>query len=391
MPSNTPVDERIALLHSLHRRAAPSRLPDRADVMRELERIVRSQAFRQASKLQDLLRFLVEETLAGRAGGLTATSIAKRVFGKGPGFKSSEDPVVRVAANRLRTALALNSLEGAKTDIQIVLEPRSYVPVLSYRTTEDGPGTIRDVLQRYTTYLAVSSARTHSIAYRSVLEAIRSHPDDVELQTVCAVLAIDTYLHGYGESPSPVDQAWPVLEQARTFAPANPLVQFSSGFLALTQGDLPAAEQYGRELLLADSEDEALAAQGAWLIAMTLDPRDVDDFYRVDLSETDEHPGWMHHPRFLASYQAGDYEGALAEAIAFGMPQFFWGPLERAAALAQLGLRDAAKREIRRAAALNPHLARNPTLYLKFYIPHPDTLEHVCEGLEKAGLHRMAG
>lgn len=254
--------------------------------MRELERILQSQAFRQSPKPQELLRFLVEEILAGRDGTLMAARVAERVFGKEPGFKSSEDSVIRVASNRLRKALALYSaLDGSTADVLIDLKPRSYVPVFSYRRTRDGPSANCDVLQRYETYLSVSSARTHTAAYQSVLGAIRSHPEDADLQAVYAVLAIDTYLHGFDESPRPVDQAWPALERARSLAPANLLVQFSSGFLALTQGDLPLVEQYGRELLNAGSEDEALAAQGAWLIAMTLDPRDVGEVFRVDLSE----------------------------------------------------------------------------------------------------------
>lgn len=392
MSSNTPVAERIALLETPHQDAGSPSLPKSDEVMRELGRITRSQAFRRSPKLRHFLCFLVVETLEARGGELTAARIAEQVFGEKPGFKSSENPVVRVAANRLRTALALyNGSGGSRSVILIGMKPGSYVPVFSFRTAEQGQDPVSDVLQRYETYLAVSSARTHAAAFRSVVRAMRAHPEDGELQTIFAVLSIDTYLHGYGKSPRSVDQAWPTLERAHSLAPLSPLVQFASGFLALTQGDLATAEQYGRKLLCAGREDRDLAAQGAWLIAMTLDPRDVGETFRVNLADKSDHPGWMHHPQFLSSYQRGDYEGALGEAIAFGMPQFFWGPLERATALAQLGLRGAAEREIRRAAALNPHLVQDPALYLKFYIPDADTREHVHEGLEKAGLYRMTG
>jgi hypothetical protein len=390
--SKTPSAERIALLRSAHQQAASPRLPETDDVVRALQHVLRSQAFRRSAKLKGFLRFLVEEALAGRSGELTAARIAERVFGKGPGFKNSEDSVVRVAANRLRTALALyNGSEGLTADILIGLKPGSYIPVFSFRPAEKGKSDVQNVVQQYEAYLGVSSAGSHAVTYRSALEAVRSHPESAELLAIYAVLTLDTYLHGYGESPVPVDQAWRMLEKARSLSPANPLVQFSDGFLALTQGELAAAETCGRALLCGGRDDETVAAQGAWLIAMTLDPREIGDAFPVDLSDTNDYPGWMHHPRFLASYEAGDYEGALGEAIAFGMPRFFWGPLERAAALAQLGLRDAAEREIRRAAALNHRLARDPALYLKFYIPNSDTLEHVREGLEKAGLHRVTG
>jgi hypothetical protein len=97
----------------------------------------------------------------------------------------------------------------------------------------------------------------------------------------------------------------------------------------------------------------------------------------------------LHHPNFLAFYHRGDYESALSSAIAFGMPDFFWGPLERAAALAQLGMSKAARTELRRAVRLNPQLSEEPRRFLSSYIPNKEVLEHVLGGLEKAGLSEL--
>ena len=94
----------------------------------------------------------------------------------------------------------------------------------------------------------------------------------------------------------------------------------------------------------------------------------------------------MNHARFLASYHAGDYQAALGAAIDFGMPHFIWGAIDRTAALAQLGLLDAARAQLTRLIDLNPHFVENPRWHLNHHIKHHDTLEHVLEGLRKAGL-----
>ena len=88
----------------------------------------------------------------------------------------------------------------------------------------------------------------------------------------------------------------------------------------------------------------------------------------------------------MVSYECGEYEDALSAAIAFGMPGFFWGPLERAAALGQLGLEKAARSEIKRVCDLNPRFSEDPTRFLSCYFPREHVMQHVLEGLEKAGL-----
>jgi hypothetical protein len=68
----------------------------------QLNRILASKAFRQASRLQSFLSFVVKETLAGRAEGLKEFAVGVEVFGKDPAFNPQSDPIVRVQARRLR-------------------------------------------------------------------------------------------------------------------------------------------------------------------------------------------------------------------------------------------------------------------------------------------------
>jgi adenylate cyclase len=68
----------------------------------ELEHVLFDPGFAASARRKNLLRYLVQESLAGRADLLTAVPIAQSVFGRDETFDHQSDPVVRVEARRLR-------------------------------------------------------------------------------------------------------------------------------------------------------------------------------------------------------------------------------------------------------------------------------------------------
>ena len=68
----------------------------------ELEYVLADMAFAASPRRRKLLRYLVDETLAGRADRLTAVPIAQSVFRRDETFDHQTDPIVRVEARRLR-------------------------------------------------------------------------------------------------------------------------------------------------------------------------------------------------------------------------------------------------------------------------------------------------
>ena len=67
-----------------------------------MERVLSSQEFRDSDRLQAILRYVVEETLAGRSSGIKATTIALEVFERDADDDSASSSIVRVSAARLR-------------------------------------------------------------------------------------------------------------------------------------------------------------------------------------------------------------------------------------------------------------------------------------------------
>jgi TolB-like protein len=99
------------------------------EIAAALDQIVTSQAFLSSERQQRLLRYLVKETLAGRAERLSQYAIAIDVLGRDERFDPSIDSAVRVEAGRLRSKLHeyYNTL-GAEDNVQVSLPRGSYAP-----------------------------------------------------------------------------------------------------------------------------------------------------------------------------------------------------------------------------------------------------------------------
>lgn len=75
-------------------------------VRTQAERVLASDRFGRSARSSALLRYVVDETLAGRGDRISATTIAQDVLGKGADFDSGSDPLVRVQMGRMRALLA---------------------------------------------------------------------------------------------------------------------------------------------------------------------------------------------------------------------------------------------------------------------------------------------
>lgn len=93
------------------------------------ERVAASPAFIRSPRLAQLLLFLCRHHLANEEERLSEQTIAADVFGRGHGFDSTSDTIVRSHVLRLRQKLeAYFSEEGAKEDLRITIPRGRYVP-----------------------------------------------------------------------------------------------------------------------------------------------------------------------------------------------------------------------------------------------------------------------
>ncbi len=109
--------------------AETANAPAPEEIRAALERILASQGFCRAPRLQALLRYVVERTLAGQADRIKGLAIAMDVLGRGPDFDPARDSVVRVEMGRLRQALAAYYAGPGRDDpVRIIIPKGTYVP-----------------------------------------------------------------------------------------------------------------------------------------------------------------------------------------------------------------------------------------------------------------------
>ncbi len=114
-----------------HRPKGPDQqIPEAAAVSSQLERILASRDLDASPRCRALLRFIVEETLAGRSETLAPAAIGTRVFDRREDHEPALDPIVWIQAGRLRRSLErYYRRSGAGDPVRIELPRGTYVPV----------------------------------------------------------------------------------------------------------------------------------------------------------------------------------------------------------------------------------------------------------------------
>ncbi len=109
-----------------------------------LDRVLAGQAFANASRLRDLLTFLVQRTLDPDRGRLKEQEVGAAVYGRELSYDPHTDPVVRVAARQLRFKLTdYYVTEGQADPVRIDLPKGGYIVTFTLREGTSLPNAIK--------------------------------------------------------------------------------------------------------------------------------------------------------------------------------------------------------------------------------------------------------
>ena len=134
--------------------------PTREEILSQVDRILAGNAFDASERNRAFLRYVVEETLAGRTEYIKGYTVALKVFNRDPDFDPQLDPVVRIEASRLRRSLERYYFTAGKFDrIRVELPKGGYVP--RFEMNEDA-ASAGDPSESAEGPLPASSSRTYS-------------------------------------------------------------------------------------------------------------------------------------------------------------------------------------------------------------------------------------
>jgi hypothetical protein len=104
--------------------------PGEAEVRAQLQRILASPDFVASDRNRRFLAHVVERSLAGQR--VRGYEIGAEIFGRGPGFNATADPIVRIEAGKLRRDLETYYLKSGRRDrLRISLAKGAYRAVFT--------------------------------------------------------------------------------------------------------------------------------------------------------------------------------------------------------------------------------------------------------------------
>src|ERR1700724_381488 len=113
---------------------------ERQAIRDQMERMLANQLFKNSKRYPNLLRYIVEHTLAGFPGELKERTLGGEVFGRQPDYDTNADPIVRVTAGEIRKRIAQYYHEhGHETETRIDVLPGSYVPEFEIPAAKTAP------------------------------------------------------------------------------------------------------------------------------------------------------------------------------------------------------------------------------------------------------------
>ena len=185
-----------------HRGATPLSEPQRAVILRELQNILTSHAFRASKRSQQFLSYVVEQTLEGHVELLKERSIGVELFHRPATYSTGDDGVVRVQAGEVRRRLEQYYHGQADSSlVRIELPVGSYVP--EFHDNRAAP------------LIAPKISRTAGNRSKLRLATVTA----LALGTALALVLVSTRVHSGKPSESALDQFW-----SPVFASSQPVL-----------------------------------------------------------------------------------------------------------------------------------------------------------------------
>lgn len=235
-------------------------------VQQTLTEIFQSAPFRASKQSQQLLQYIVDQTLAGHGELLKERLIGVNVFGRRLDYDTNEDPIVRARAAEVRKRLAQFYVgEGSHCSVRIEISPGSYhaslTEIAKHRSIEEA-----------TLEPPVSGAENIELSSRIPKVSIQELDDTVRgriskkrilawasILILLLTLAVSLWFQAHQNTP--IEAFWkPLLkapEPAILYSGSNAVYMLSDEFLNRYRDThhLNPLESQGREFVVPISSD----------------------------------------------------------------------------------------------------------------------------------------
>jgi len=336
-----------------------------------------------------------------------------RAIGKELGARYVMEASLRHAGSKLRLAVQLvDTVSGAHLwaenyersfspeavfEIQDDLVPRivstvaDAFGVLPYSMSDVVRSKALDQLTPYEAFLRSrgygyrGTPEEHAVARTCLERAVQQAPGYADGWAMLSLLYADEYGFGFNAQPDPLGRALQAARRATDAAPSNALAQTALAKTLFFRKEFQAFRSATEQAISLNPMDGAVLAQLGSLLAYSGDWDRGCALMERAMQLNPRHPGWYWFPLAWNAYRKGDYRGSLNIALKINLPGFFPTYEVLAAAYGQVGERDAASQSLGEMLKLVPNFGKIARALKSMWFA-PEMVEHVLDGLRKAGL-----
>jgi serine/threonine protein kinase/tetratricopeptide (TPR) repeat protein len=239
-------------------------------------------------------------------------------------------------------------------------------------------------------YFERVSAEEHAVTRDNLERAVQQVPGHADCWAMLTILYVEEYIHGFNPKPDPLPRALAAARRAVEAAPSNHLAYHALATVLFYRRELQAFRNAADRAVALNPMDGYTAAYQGFLMAYAGDWERGCAWAERARKLNPHHPGWYWFPSVFDAYRKRDYRAAQDAALKINMPRFWRAHLALAVIRAQLGERDAARAALQQLLLLKPEFAASARQELgKTW--DPDLVEHLMDGLRKAGLGTTDG
>ncbi len=242
-----------------------------------------------------------------------------------------------------------------------------------------------EALLRSFGYTARLSPEDH-LETRDILErAVGKSPENADCWAMLSTIYADEYKFGYNLKPDPLKRTLAAALRAVEAAPSNSFANYALAQARFFRKEFDAFRSAAERAIALNPMNGAVAAYMGQLLHHSGDTKRGCELSEKARQLNPQHPGWYWSVPFLQAYAEQDYRRALDYVLKMNMPGLFVYHMHLAATYGQLGEHQLAAQSARDLLAVAPDIELTVREFSEKWV-NSETVEHLLEGLQKAGL-----
>jgi len=240
---------------------------------------------------------------------------------------------------------------------------------------------------KYYNYLSHTTPESAQEAFEALNRAMEVEPQSAVALSFLAAMHGTAYALDYPDSDTSYKASGELAERAHILDPHNLFVQLSLAFKCFLFDEKERFFHIADRMLGRNPESALRLGALGFHLSLYGDWERGKQILDSVMHDHLEYPRYFHGATTLFYYRDKSYEMALTEAKKYKVSGFFWGPMLRAMVLGQLSRKQETETEVQHLRQMKPDFEKRARYLISRFVKEEPMVEHIVDGLQKAGLN----